>query len=160
MLYSKSAEYAIQAMIYLAEKESPDPIMISEIAKAYNIPQQFLAKIAQTLVKHRLIVAIRGRNGGIKLARPASEIYLDQIVYAVDGTPPEQEQCVIGLDYCSDSAPCPLHHKWKVIREEIREMLVAEDLSHLAKRVIDKRLQMREHGLNDILSSGESAHGI
>ncbi len=69
MLYSKSAEYAIQAMIYLAEKNSPDPIMISEIAKAYNMPQQFLAKIAQTLVKQQLLIAIRGRNGGVNLQR-------------------------------------------------------------------------------------------
>ncbi|NOZ75059.1 MAG: Rrf2 family transcriptional regulator [FCB group bacterium] len=144
MLYSKSAEYAIQAMIYLAEENSPDPIMISRIAKAYNIPQQFLAKISQTLVKHRLLIAVRGRNGGVKLARPANEIYLNQIVHAVDGPPPEKEQCVIGLDYCSDSVPCPLHHKWKVIREDIREMLGAEDLAHLAKRVINKREQMVE----------------
>ncbi len=142
MLYSKSAEYAIQAMIYLAEKDSKDPIMISQIATAYNIPQQFLAKISQTLVKHRLLQAIRGRNGGVRLARPATEIYLNQIVYAVDGPPPEQEQCVIGLDYCSDSVPCPLHHKWKVIREDIREMLGAEDLAHLAERVINKKEQM------------------
>ena len=47
MLYTKSAEYAIQAMIYLAEKNSKDPIMVSEVAEAYEIPRQFLAKIAQ-----------------------------------------------------------------------------------------------------------------
>jgi len=144
MLYSKSAEYAIQAMIYLAETNSPKPVMISQIAKAYNIPQQFLAKIAQTLVKHRLLIAIRGRNGGVKLARPANEIYLNQIVYAVDGPPPEQEQCVIGLDYCSDTAPCPLHHRWKIIREDIRDMLVAEDLADLALRVLEKRKIMSD----------------
>ena len=51
MLYTKSAEYAIQAMIYLAEKNSKDPIMVSEAAAAYEIPRQFLAKIAQILVK-------------------------------------------------------------------------------------------------------------
>ncbi len=54
MLYTKSAEYAIQALIYLAEKNSNDPIMVSEVAEAYDIPRQFLAKIAQTLVKHHL----------------------------------------------------------------------------------------------------------
>ena len=119
MLYSKSAEYAIQAMIYLAEKNSPKPVMISEIAKAYNIPQQFLAKITQILVRHHLLLTVRGRNGGVLLGRPASEIYINKVVQAVDGPPPEHEQCVIGLDACSDEQPCPLHPKWSVIREQI-----------------------------------------
>ena len=50
MLYSKSAEYAIQAMVYLAEAKSEKPVMTAKIAKDYNIPYQFLAKIVQTLV--------------------------------------------------------------------------------------------------------------
>ncbi len=148
MLYSKSAEYAIQAMIYLAEKKSDGPVMISEIASGYNIPQQFLAKIAQTLVKHRLLKAVRGRNGGVLLAKPASEIFLHHIVWAIDGPPPDREQCVIGIDYCSDSAPCPLHHRWKVIREDIRVMLESETLEELADRVLEKRELMKKLGLN------------
>lgn len=143
MLYSKSTEYAIQAVIYLAEKKSPKPIMISEIAKEYHIPQQFLAKIIQTLVKHHIITAIRGRNGGILLARPAEEIYLYQIVQAIDGPPPDQEQCVIGLDTCSNETPCPLHHEWDRIRSDIRAMLAHDNLADLAERVIEKRKIMR-----------------
>ncbi len=83
MLYTKSAEYAIQALIYLAEKKSVDPVMVSQVAEAYDIPRQFLAKIAQTLVKHRLLVAVRGRNGGVKLARSAKDIYIHQIVHTL-----------------------------------------------------------------------------
>lgn len=150
MLYSKSSEYAIQAMIYLAEKKTSEPVMISEIAKGYNIPQQFLAKIAQTLVKHRLLDAIRGRNGGVRLAKPPSEIYLHHIVWAVDGPPPDREQCVIGIDYCSDNAPCPLHHRWKLIREDIREMLETETLEELAERVLEKRDLMKKMGLQSL----------
>lgn len=148
MLYTKSAEYAIQAMIYLAEKNSSDPTMVSEIAEAYDIPRQFLAKIAQTLVKHKLMDAIRGRNGGVKLSRSAKEIYIHQIVYAIDGAPPEHEQCVIGINECSDVAPCPFHHKWKIIREDIREMLMSENLHVLAKRVIEKRNEMTKAAAN------------
>ena len=148
MLYTKSAEYAIQAMIYLAEKNSTNPTMVSEIAEAYDIPRQFLAKIAQTLVKHKLLDAIRGRNGGVKLSRSAKEIYIHQIVYAIDGAPPEHEQCVIGINECSDVAPCPFHHKWKIIREDIREMLMSENLHVLAKRVIEKRNEMTKATAN------------
>ena len=138
MLYSKSAEYAIQAMIYLSENKSEKPIMISKIAASYDIPYQFLAKIVQTLVKQRLVKATRGRNGGINLGRPAHEIYVNEIVHAIDGPPPEREQCVIGLDLCSDETPCPLHDKWKPIRYKIAEMLAGEHLDDLAERVTAK----------------------
>ncbi|MFQ6673287.1 MAG: RrF2 family transcriptional regulator [Fidelibacterota bacterium] len=150
MLFSKSVEYAVQAMIYLAEKGSPDPIMIGEIAKAYDIPQQFLAKIVQTLVKHRLMIAVRGRRGGVKLARPASDIYLPEVIQAIEGPPPDEEPCIFGLDSCSDQEPCPFHHKWSVIRDEIRHMLDHEDLGKLAKRVTEKHIAMQNILLTEV----------
>ena len=144
MLYSKSAEYAIQAMIYLAEYKSDKPVMTSKISHEYDIPHQFLAKIVQTLVKHRLIKATRGRTGGINLYRDAKDIYLDQIVDAIDGPPLEEERCAIGLDLCSDDVPCPIHHTWKPIKKSIRSMLSHENLEELAHRVTEKRNKMRQ----------------
>ena len=143
-LYSKSAEYAIQAMIYLSEHPSDKPIMISQIADAYNIPYQFLAKIMQSLVKHRLIVAKRGRSGGVNLGREPKEIYLSEIITVVDGPAPKDEICVIGLDLCSDDAPCPLHHQWGPIRSAIRGMLSEENLEELARRITEKRKAMKK----------------
>ena len=143
MLYSKSAEYAIQAMIYLAEHKPEKPVMTRKIAEHYNIPYQFLAKIMQGLVKHRLIKATRGRTGGINLYREAKSIHLHEIVYAVDGPPPEQKRCAIGLDLCSDEVPCPLHHTWKPIREAIHKMLQSENLAELSERVIEKKKLMK-----------------
>ena len=142
VIYSKSAEYAIQAMIYLTENVSDKPTMIHKIAKEYNIPYHFLAKIMQTLVKHHLVKATRGRAGGINLGRAANKIYLDEIVYAIDGPPPENPQCVIGLDLCSDQSPCPLHDRWKPIRQELEKLLASEPLDKLAGRVIEKRKKM------------------
>ena len=139
MLYSKSAEYAIQTMIYLSENPSDKPVMIATIAESYNIPYNFLAKIVQTLVKRRLVVTKRGRNGGINLARKSNNIYLNEIVDAIDGPPPEKELCAIGLDLCDDETPCPLHNQWKPIRKSIRDMLTRESLEELAHRVINKR---------------------
>ncbi|HJM70402.1 MAG TPA: Rrf2 family transcriptional regulator [Candidatus Marinimicrobia bacterium] len=142
MLYSKSAEYAIQAMIYLAEHKPEKPVMIRKIAEDYNIPYQFLAKIMQVLVKHRLIKAMRGRTGGVLLAKDSSKIYLNQIVNAIDGPPPEEDMCVVGLDLCTDEAPCPLHDRYKPIRKQLSKLLVEESLEDLSKNVIQKRKKM------------------
>lgn len=138
-------------MIYLAEKNSPEPVMISEIAAAYEIPQHFLAKIAQTLVKNHLLVAIRCRNGGIRLGKPATDIYVNQIVEVIDGPKSTEDRCVIGLDYCTEEQPCPLHHRWIVIKEQINEMLDSEDLHDLAQRVIEKRIAMKKAGFTSLI---------
>ena len=71
MLYSKSAEYSIQTMVDLSEFSFDKPVIISKIAASYNIPYQSLVKIVQILVKHRLIMAKRGRNGVFMLRRKA-----------------------------------------------------------------------------------------
>ena len=142
MLYSKSAEYAIQAMIYLTENKFDSPTMIHKIASSYGIPSQFLSKIMQSLVKHRLIHATRGRTGGVTLAKSPEKIYLNDIVVCIDGPILENPQCVIGLNLCSDEVPCPLHDQWKPIKEKMRQMLENESLKHLADRVIAKREKM------------------
>ena len=147
MIFSKSAEYAIQAMLYLAEKQAkikPEKsIMVREIAEAYCIPAQFLSKITQTLAKHHLLKTTRGRGGGIKLSRPASTMFLPEIVHAIDGPPEDQDECIFGLDLCSDDQPCPFHHQWKPIRNDIRTMMATENLARLAKRVTEKHNEMK-----------------
>ena len=139
MLLSKSGKYAIQAMIYLAEKKSNKPILIVEISKAYHIPHQYLRKIMQPLVKQRLVVGTRGPKGGMKLAKDSKEILLNQIVYAIDGLPSDTDQCVVGLDNCNDDIPCPFHDRWDPIRKQIQEMLASASLYDLAERVVEKR---------------------
>ncbi len=142
MLYSKSAEYAIQAMLYLAEREDKSLVMVGSIASAYNIPRHFLAKLVQTLNRSKLIESFRGRNGGIRLARPAEKITVLQIVNAIEGPPPEEETCVIGLDVCSDEVVCPLHNQWQHIRSLVRDTLSNQTLANLAKGMHQKRQEL------------------
>jgi len=142
MLYSKSAEYAIQAMLYLAEREDKGLVMVGSIASAYNIPRHFLAKLVQTLNRGKLVESFRGRNGGIRLARPAGKITVLQIVNAIEGPPPEEETCVIGLDVCSDEVVCPLHNQWQHIRSLVRNTLTSQTLADLAKGMHQKRQEL------------------
>ncbi|MBT3252285.1 MAG: Rrf2 family transcriptional regulator [Candidatus Marinimicrobia bacterium] len=139
MIYSKSAEYAIQAMIYLADHQDNKNIMVSKIAEDYDIPRHFLAKLVQSLAKHHLVKSTRGRNGGIRLNKPSRDIRVIDIIYAIDGPPPEFEMCVIGLDVCTDDVPCPLHDRWKLIKEDIHTLLGHENLEHLAEELDKKR---------------------
>ncbi len=131
MFYSKSAKYAIQAMIYLAESNQEDLIMVSEIAEAYKIPKSFLSKITRTLGKHNLLKTTRGRNGGIQLSKPADDIKLIHIVEAIDGPEAGCERCGFGFDACSDDDPCPFHHKWGHIIKDAHSFIETESLAEL-----------------------------
>ncbi|UCH64179.1 MAG: Rrf2 family transcriptional regulator [Fidelibacterota bacterium] len=156
MLYSKSAEYTIQAMLYLAENEGKGLVMVSSIAEAYNIPKHFLAKLVQTLTRNHLIRSYRGRNGGIELARPAEKITILQIVNAIEGPPPEKEMCVIGLDVCSDDVVCPLHNQWQHIKDLMHDTLNNQTLLDLVVGIRQKRQELakvlRESELQETLT--------
>ncbi len=131
-------------MIYLAEHEARGLSMVSTIAEAYDIPRHFLAKLVQTLTRNHLIKSYRGRNGGIKLARPAEKITLLQVISAIEGPPPEQEMCVIGLDICTDDVACPLHNQWQHIKDLMQETLHHQTLADLAKGMRRKRLELAQ----------------
>ncbi len=138
MFYTKSAKYAIQTMIYLAVKESKGLIMVSEIAHAYHIPPSFLSKITRTLRKHNLIVSTRGRKGGICLAKPKEEIYINDILFAIDGPESIIPKCRFGYESCTKEYPCPFHHRWKNLITQVHDLMETETLAALADDVIKR----------------------
>ena len=75
MRLTRQTNYAVRILMYCAANDAPLS-RIGDIAKAYSVSELFLFKILQPLVENGLIETVRGRNGGIKLAKPASEITL------------------------------------------------------------------------------------
>jgi len=121
-MLSKTCEYAIRAMIFIAKKSSEGQRTgIKEIAKGINSPEHFIAKILQELSKRNLVDSFKGPNGGFFL-NESSSCTLADIVLAIDGDN-IFSGCALGLDYCSETRPCPIHAQFKVIREEISQML-------------------------------------
>ena len=78
-------DYALRVMVFLTQH--PDRLCsISEIARAYGISQNHLMKVAHALVKAGFVASVRGRNGGLRLARPAQEISVGALVrFTEDG---------------------------------------------------------------------------
>lgn len=132
MLVSRSCEYGMQAVLYLAEQRVGTYTLIRDIANEKKIPFHFLGKILQNLSKNGILVSYKGPSGGFTLAKPLHEITLLQVVEAIDGLD-FMNKCVIGLPQCSDEHPCSLHEPWKKIRANITEMLVGKSLAELVK---------------------------
>lgn len=75
MRLTRQSTYAIRTLMYCAVN-APELSRVADIAKAHGMSELFLFKLIKPLVDAGLLVTIRGRKGGIKLGRPASEITL------------------------------------------------------------------------------------
>jgi Rrf2 family transcriptional regulator, iron-responsive regulator len=79
MRLTRQTNYAIRILMYCAANDGRLS-RIPEIAAAYNVSELFLFKILQPLVEHGFVATVRGRNGGVKLAKPAEDITLFDVV--------------------------------------------------------------------------------
>ena len=80
-----ASSYALHAVAYMAQQKSDRPVASHKIAQERGIPERFLLKVLKPLVSARVLTSIKGPNGGYKLAGPATEISVLEIVEAVDG---------------------------------------------------------------------------
>lgn len=139
MFYSTSCEYALRALTHLAMVTTGSPIQVKEIATEEGIPRHFLAKIMNQLTYRGIVKAFRGPGGGFILTKPATELFIHDIIDAIDGSESIRKRCVLGLDACSDLAPCPMHEMWRGCRDEFMGRVERLSLQQLADSLRAKR---------------------
>ncbi|WP_147678268.1 RrF2 family transcriptional regulator [Algibacter pacificus] len=135
-MFSKACEYGIKAAIFIATK-SYEGLRVSpkEIAEKINSPQAFTAKILQSLVRHHVVNSIKGAHGGFEIQKDRiSEVKLAQIVKAIDGDK-IYVGCGLGMEKCDENHPCPAHDKFKIVRDELKNMLENTTLEELALNI-------------------------
>ena len=131
MIFSNPTEYAIRGLSELAIRGEDKPVLLDELVKGTDLPRDFLAKVFQKLVRGGVLKSAKGRGGGFRLARPASEVMLIHIVESIDG-PQMLDTCVVGLERCNDQMPCPQHDLYKPIRQRLKDYLTTTSLADLA----------------------------
>ena len=132
-MFSKTCEYGIRATIFIAsESYQNNRVGLRDIAKKIDSPEAFTAKILQILSKANIIHSIKGVGGGFEIPKETmSQIKLSQIVTALDGDR-VFTGCGLGLSHCIEDHPCPVHDKFKAIRNELAFMLENTNLEELA----------------------------
>jgi Rrf2 family protein len=132
-MFSKSCEYAIKATIFIAAHCcNEDKVGIKEIAKEIDSPIAFTAKILQILAKNNIIKSSKGVGGGFMvLKEDLKRITLSQIVVAIDGDSVFL-RCGLGLSNCSEDHPCPVHEKFKFVKQDLAFMLENTTLEELS----------------------------
>ncbi len=122
-IFSKTCEYAMRAVFFIAHKTANGGrVGIKEIATGIDSPEHFLAKILQDLSRRGVIQSAKGPNGGFYVDEVILNMPLSAIVEAVDGIS-IFTGCGLGLEYCSEENPCPIHHDFKAIRNQMQDLL-------------------------------------
>lgn len=122
-VFSKTCGYAMRAVFFIAYRTaSGGRVGIKEIASGIDSPEHFLAKILQELTKKGIISSVKGPNGGFYVDAVSLKLPLADVVKAVDGDG-IFTGCAMGLEYCSERNPCPLHNEFKAIRNRIQELM-------------------------------------
>lgn len=85
MRLTRYTDYAVRVLMYLSAKPEQQ-CSISEISASYGVSHNHLMKVVHELRKTGFVVTVRGRNGGIRLARPAADISIGEVVRATEGS--------------------------------------------------------------------------
>jgi len=138
---TKKADYGLMALKYLAEqaelaeKAGADLHLTGarsakDIAEAYHIPPQLLAKILQTLAKSGLLVSHAGTNGGYSLARSAHDITAFEVIRAIDG-PLFITSCITIHGTCDLAGHCTIKEPLRKVNDSIKDLLNGIRISDL-----------------------------
>ena len=117
MQITRQADYAVRAVMYLAQLGPDEKASTSQIAEEKDIPLSFLAKIIAQLSVAGLLQTMRGARGGVTLARMPEEISLLEVVEAIDG-PILINECVNDNYQCTQHG-CPMRNIWQEAQADL-----------------------------------------
>jgi Rrf2 family protein len=127
---SKKADYGLIAVRHLAMKHLTGACSTKEIAKAYGIPTELLAKVLQMLVKKGLLVSQQGAEGGYALARDPAKVTAFDVIRAIDG-PLLITSCVTSHGDCSQRPTCTVKEPLEKVNHIIVQALSSVTISSL-----------------------------
>lgn len=147
-MLSQTSEYALRAMVYLAQHEADQPISGPRIAEDLGIPQKYLSAIMSDLVREGILTSSRGKGGGFGLVRAASKIQLSEVLQPFEPIlHSDRSPCPFGNAVCNDDEPCGGHEHWKPIKEAYAQFLLNTslgDVSQVDKPRGKKRVRRRK----------------
>jgi Rrf2 family protein len=124
-MFSRSTEYAITALKYLAQQPAGSLSGAGEIAAGTEIPLPYLWKLLKRLSDEGLVRSFKGVRGGYELARSAKDIAIRDIWIAIPKGP-YILGCVLNSSECDADQPCRLHRVWKSFCTQLDKTTLAD----------------------------------
>ncbi len=132
MLVTREADYAVRCVLYLSHVQDVTA-SVRDMSHHVHVPQSFLAKILQRLVRAGIVRSIRGVKGGFRLAKSPAKINLLEILEAIQG-PTGINVCANDSRRCKLSPTCAIHPVWADIRKDVDARLRKETVAKLTEK--------------------------
>lgn len=129
---NRQTDYAIRILLALSRQGDDTPLPTAQIQQAMLIPKAMAIRLAAELVKGRFVISYPGRDGGLKLARPAAEINLRQVVTFFEANFTVSE-CLHGGGACPFDHSCPVRCRWARLQALILQELESTTFAELAR---------------------------
>jgi Rrf2 family protein len=133
MQLTRAADYAVRVMIHLAGLPPGTRLPGSALAAATGVPDSFMSKVLQGLVRARLIWSRRGVDGGFELAAAPESTTLLEVVEAIQG-PIQLNRCLGSGESCERQPGCVVHAVWAEAQSAMLAVLRGANLAGLARR--------------------------
>ncbi|MEE9598521.1 MAG: Rrf2 family transcriptional regulator [Acidiferrobacterales bacterium] len=151
MRLSTKGRYAVTALIDLALHDKDGPVALTDIAESQGISVSYLEQLFARLRKNELVEGMRGPGGGYRLAHPAEDITIAQIIAAVDEQI-DMTRCA-GREDCQDGEKCLTHELWVDLSKQLYEFLEGINLGQIVewptvRKVAERQETRRPRGLN------------
>lgn len=129
MKLSTKGRYAVTAMVDLALGQNRGPMTLADISRTQGISLSYLEQLFARLRGHRLVSGVRGPGGGYRLARPAAQITVADIVVAIDESGHGRGESEAG-----GGEQCVTHELWRDLSLQIHDFLDGITLAELARQ--------------------------
>jgi Rrf2 family protein len=140
---NRQTDYAVRVILALAKREEGARLSSADIQREMLIPKAFMSRIVAQLSRGGLINTFAGRDGGMSLPRPASQITLKDVVELFEG-PVLLSQCmeVKGEDDCPFQSNCPVRPRWGRVQVAMMREMAAVTFEDLAKEALGVPMRM------------------
>jgi len=142
MRLTTKGRYAVTAMLDLAIRAKDKPVNLADISHRQGISLSYLEQLFAKLRKADLVASVRGPGGGYQLSRDANEIYVAQIIDAVNESV-DATSCN-GVGDCHDGEQCLTHVLWDDLSNQIHHFLQSISLGSLVERQEVKDISERQ----------------
>lgn len=133
MQLTRAADYAVRVMIHLAALPAGTRVQRNSLAEATGVPESFMSKVLQGLVRARLITSRRGIDGGFELAPAAENRSLLDVIEAIEG-PIQLNFCLGPGHNCERQNYCAAHFVWAEAQDAMTQVLRRAKVADLANR--------------------------
>ncbi len=142
MKLTTKGRYAVTAMLDLALHAQKGPVSLADISERQGISISYLEQLFSKLRKNELVSSVRGPGGGYRLSRDGSQIFVAQIIDAVDEKV-DVTRCM-GEGNCQDGETCLTHDLWQDLSNQLHQFLSEISVQSLVDRAEIRKVADRQ----------------